>query len=420
MGANDDFHKKEIDEKTKISNIYNQTLNDLKTEERFVNFFKTYNAQSVQNFSTYYASQKANWYKYADSIQKNLKSKKNRWRNTAVECLIFILKKKLFNLKCRWVAGEMDLPHIESSYDFQSLLYDLNKAAEVLEPINQKELLCFIDYYQNEDAKFNSYEGNILLDHYHKYKVTDLRPETGLTDDYPTFYKIYDSTFDTGHLLELPLLRMELESDYVHIYTKEIQWHTFNENQKKYIVLLDRKQRNELRSDAEKLKAHFEHLKAINQEREKNQVKYESISVYERDKMAKLVAQIETKEIQQYYKSVKEWDKRREFTEQIEMDKIILKEAKQWVPIEANTDYRKAIKSAFKSYEKKMTLETLPLIYEEYLSCVTNKKPFDWKTSEYESTRNYSTEFNSHILQARKLLGEPENFDFLKKENLPS
>ena len=47
------------------------------------------------------------------------------------------------------------------------------------------------------------------------------------------------------------------------------------------------------------------------------------------------------------------------------------------------------------------------------------KKPFNWKTSDYESSLTGESEIKKRLLAALEWKGEQQNFDFLKKENLP-
>jgi hypothetical protein len=98
-----------------------------------------------------------------------------------------------------------------------------------------------------------------------------------------------------------------------------------------------------------------------------------------------------------------------------------LKEVQEWIPVNAHEDYRDAIEEAYDAWWEKMHREMLPVVFDEYLEAVAAKKPFDWKGRAYDSGPSPydNSEIKRRLLAARKWKGEPENFDFLKKENLP-
>src|SRR3954469_1042448 len=104
----EEYDAKQVEQKEAANKIYQDTIRALKTEERFVNFFKSYEPKSVEQFIAHYASIKTQWHTHGDSFAKWKSAKKNKWRYEAVACLKNIYDKKLFDLVCRWQAGEMD------------------------------------------------------------------------------------------------------------------------------------------------------------------------------------------------------------------------------------------------------------------------------------------------------------------------
>ena len=70
------------------------------------------------------------------------------------------------------------------------------------------------------------------------------------------------------------------------------------------------------------------------------------------------------------------------------------------------------------SYTFLKELEALPFVFKEYRACIDKNKPFNWKTDGHDSFKGYKDDKKRQILEARKLKGEPEDFDFLKKDNL--
>ncbi len=100
----EEYFKQQLEESEKSKTLYQDTINAMQTEERFVNFFKGYNAQSVEGFIKHYATMKAIWYKHAESNYRYNISKKSKWKDEDVELLKIIYEKKLFSLNFRWKA----------------------------------------------------------------------------------------------------------------------------------------------------------------------------------------------------------------------------------------------------------------------------------------------------------------------------
>jgi hypothetical protein len=134
----------------RISRIYEETMQQLRTEERFVNFLKNYNETSRESFIKYYAQTKATWYDLADDRYRYRKRAKNRYYSKALERFNEIFLKKLFNMKCRWVAGEMDLQGVEISSDFSRFAAH-PETCSFVEPISSKELACYMQFLQSHD-----------------------------------------------------------------------------------------------------------------------------------------------------------------------------------------------------------------------------------------------------------------------------
>ena len=415
----EEYNRKQVEESEAADKIYRETIKALQTEERFVNFFKNYNAQSVEGFIKYYASQKTNWYKYGNTFYNYRQSKKNVWRNSCIEMLKEIFSKKVFDLKCRWVAGEMDLPGIETSYDFYR--WEKNPAlCEAVEPITPKELGCYLSYLDlpeeaaEEESRSSLYRAFVQYHHDRAYAWEDSH------EMIPRWFHYYDRHFGTAPLLLLPVTRVEIEEDYKEIWSIEIHQKTLPEEQRKNHYYVTRQQRVELNRNPEKRKAHQEEQNRKWKEEEKKRPKYEHISVHDRKKMDELVSLIETPEVRDWYRASRDWYERGRGEDRIFSELIGLKDAKEFISIESNDDYREAIKNAYEGYADRMKRETLPFVFEEYRETVMSKKAFNWKTNDLDSGSDMVTNtLKEHILAVRKLKGQPENFDFLKKENLP-
>jgi hypothetical protein len=399
----------------------------LSDEERFTSFFKPYHPKSIEGFIEDYAQQKSHWYGHAEGYAKLRASKNNHWWYVAVGAFKEIAWKKLFDVKCRWVAGEMDLPGIETSGDFNIMMQDVSLCSAVTEPVTGEELNCYLAYLKSGLAPGkNDLEcGDSLaaIELYHRAKSGSIQEfdEEREASYISPWYRFYDKEFGTGRLLKLPLTRMDLELDYHDIWSENIYSKTLSPEALRTRSHLNRAQRMEMRNNPEKYKAYCEEQERKYLEIENKRPKYDHMSTYDHDKMKALVALIEPPEVQKMFHACKRWEAKRGFNDSVDSILIHMNEVNAPIAIRANDDYRKAIREAWEEYSDKVMMDTLPLVYDAYRASVKEHTPFSWKTSAYnESGRaGGGREMKDRLLAARKWKGEPENFDFLKKENVP-
>ena len=248
------YLQQQLDKAAELKKIYDNTLVMLQTEERFINLFKGHNKQSVDSFIKYYAQMKSSWYAYADSNYQSRMHKKNKWRNAALVLMKEIGLKKLFNLKCRWVAGEIDLEGIELSQDFnkwEETPYD----CPYLDPISPEEFGCWLSFREykkeNPDDDDESPSAHSAFENYHWYRSIYMdNPEKLL----PEWFHYYDKHFGTAPLLELSTIRIDIEQDYNDVWVEEIFIHTLTEEQKKTFSHQNRAMRKELKENPKKRK----------------------------------------------------------------------------------------------------------------------------------------------------------------------
>lgn len=414
----EDFLQKQLNEANRAAELYNSVIKTLQTEPRFIEFFKGYNQKSVESFIQYYAQQKVHWVNHADGMVRLREHKNNKWRKEAINLLKEIYLKKLFNLKCRWEAGEMDLPGIEASVDF--LLWRNSGYCPFVEPITQAEFDCYLQFIVNEqhapdDSEEDEAFSGSAIEWYHIFRATYNTGQMGMI---PRWFHFYDRHFETAHLLHISNIRADKEAVYDEIWSEQIYFHTLTDEQKKKWHHESIALRKDLYENPEKAKIYYEEQKRLYYERKKNEPQYISLSTYDDELMEELMKEIETSEIRGYHRAIREWQKRRDGNEDIQTQIWELEKVKEWIPLEENEDYRNAISKAYDLYAQRMIQQTLPHVFEEYLQCMQAGKPFEWNERNDTSALAQIAETKRRILEARKHKGEPANFDFLKKENL--
>ena len=97
--------------------------------------------------------------------------------------------------------------------------------------------------------------------------------------------------------------------------------------------------------------------------------------------------------------------------EDVELALEYLWMAREPVHMDEGNDWREAIVNSFNKYRAKKIIEAIPIVYEQYRMCIDNNialPPPERQGYSLEWINNQKKE----ILDARKLLGEPENFDY--------
>ena len=89
--------------------FFKQIVHEMKTEERFVNYFKQFESSEVESFIKNYARQKILWYDLAENLKNWKDSKQDKWLKACFKALIQIQQKKLFNAQCLWRAEKTKL-----------------------------------------------------------------------------------------------------------------------------------------------------------------------------------------------------------------------------------------------------------------------------------------------------------------------
>jgi len=100
-----------------------------------------------------------------------------------------------------------------------------------------------------------------------------------------------------------------------------------------------------------------------------------------------------------------------QFTEKEEMlrdDLDILMYADENIPIEENENWLEAIQIAAARFRSKKIEENLPAAFEQYKMKLAIGITFPEK----EDSRSQTDFYNNMVLLGRKLMGEPEDFDY--------
>jgi hypothetical protein len=127
------------------------------------------------------------------------------------------------------------------------------------------------------------------------------------------------------------------------------------------------------------------------------------------------VKEFETYENKMGYEGFKWSILNNRFTEWVEGTIYELEEIEEYVAVTPNDDWREGLEIALEMYKRRKIIEAIPAAYEEYLYLLDNQLGFeDWLPlkEDLKAEVENNNEYKAGILEARKLLNEPENFDF--------
>ncbi len=418
MGYHEDYLNKQLEERAQDERLFEETKKQLATEERFVNFFKNYNPASVAQFIDHYAKMKVMWRRHAGNFEHYAAMQLQRDRRAVVQHLEVIMLKKLFNLKCRWVAGELDVEGIAISFDFENWR-TMPALQAAVGPITAEEFYCYLDYF-NEGCPEPEDEDGMPIGsaysafmNYHMYR--SMSAPMAL-EQIPEWFYRYDRSFDTAALMHLPTTRTDLEMDHSDIYMLKVLYPSYGDKAPNPASYADRLTHKRMAEDPEFEKEWRAESNRIYWESQANQPQYEHFSLYNRERMDEVVAAIETRDMQQQFRTTRDWTDLSNRGEDLFTPTRYLSSVNEHVPVPAHEDYEVALREAYENHRGQTMAKALVLVFDEYETCQRTGQLFAWNN---ESGGGTAAETRKRILGARAYMQLPENFDFLLKKNLP-
>jgi hypothetical protein len=134
----------------------------------------------------------------------------------------------------------------------------------------------------------------------------------------------------------------------------------------------------------------------------------EMFNEYTPGNLTMFMSVFEDKENRDMQKIYEAWGAFNEREDSLRDDLDVLLHAKEKVPIEAHEDWKYAIQLAAARYPTKKIQEILPAAYEQYKMNLSPGISFP----EHEQGRSECDFYNNMLLLGRKIMGEPEDFDY--------
>lgn len=213
------YYKDQIAEEKWKEEFYQKTVNELKTEERFVTYFKQFDPDSVEKFIHNYATRKVQWFLSGEGLKKWEQSKSKQWMEDCFVALIEIQQKKLFNAQCLWRAEKLKLPCIEICYDFMYWEEHIFACPDI-SPINEQDIDLYTRYLRESPLHVPFDERKEYQD-YDEFKR--IQTESGNPFEDIPWYLYYDDKEGTGSYFDLPDIRGAKEAAYIEIYHNDLE-----------------------------------------------------------------------------------------------------------------------------------------------------------------------------------------------------
>jgi hypothetical protein len=374
--------QKERERTERMEKVRTETIQRLQTDPAIQRYFEKFNKYSIEGFITNYANLKKLYMEYGDQFREYSEKENTAYVEQARSCLQLIQLKKLFDVRCLWGANKMEIPGIQTSWDF---LYwaDNVMNAPFLEPITSAELELFLQFAQKGD-----------FENIHLYWLDYENKRSGNTDQesvLPEWFYFHNTHTNASRYFALPDLRGEKELFYRKLFMKER-----DENMEK-----------KFQSGEIKRPPPFD--------------KRPYLSGYKFEEAEQFVKRFEDEAARKKFYGYtsysdhlsrdKEGENNDYLNERAEelMPKITA--LRRPIPVEAHTDIREAIIKAWEKYEREQTLLALRAAYEDYLFRVQNKIEFPAHVNA-ESSKELAKNIIEQVLRGRELNGEPRDLNF--------
>lgn len=359
--------------------LTDQFINEIKGHPHFKDFFKKYRPSSVESFVKSYALRKAMWTVYGTTFKNEMERIETQWINLAMERLAEIQQVKLFLFQCRFRAGGIEerVAGVRTLFDF--IYWKSNVLnASFLEPVTEQDIALYCDYMNGNDG---NHQPMGFLEGWQDFE--QIREAYNWPEDtereVPEWYEFYFSR--TGHGVELTLPDIRKEKDMPYF----------------------------LKGNNERIRLIQEENKiAIAEKKAPPPEEGEMYNEYGEEGLSWFMSLFEDKKNRELHKIYDAWGDFNEREEMLRDDLDVLLHADENVPIEANEDWQMAIQLAVARYRTKKITENLPVAYEQYKMNLSLGISFP----EHEQSRKECDFYNDLVLLGRKLMGEPEDFEY--------
>jgi len=388
--------------------------NEVKNDEKIIEYLSKYRKDSQTTFLKDFAEFKAEYELESDKYFKLKQAKDLQFHKAAEEMLWYIQQKKLFDLQCLWRAEQIKIKQIKICDDFRYWSADI-KRCPFLDPITDDEVELLIQYVSSFGFE------KILFKFFH-WQDYDTFTEEHKGDQeilsMPEWYHFYNMHRGTESLMLLSDIRGEKEGIYQQAairYRMSVSPQMPSPSSEQEQEEDDALQENENEEydlddpapyQFEKIIAPDDNRPFLGRNRDNEITDF--INRFEDEKIKSINAM--RQRLDQKEQQVDRFDA---YTFRIALDTLL--DAGDEYPIDAYFSWRQAVVNLANKFQGQNIAKAIPLVYEQYKFRIESGiAPFLTRIEKKEiREKKKDNKFDRElILQGRKVMNEPEDFNF--------
>ncbi len=378
--------------------LYEEIYQSLRNNKKILDYYKEYSPESVDEFLKDYAKEKINILEWGPSQIRIQESQDMEFSNAAFECLKQIQQKKLFDLQCQWRAELITLEGVETSDDFGIIAENILNC-KLIPPVSETELDMFIDFLNNEE--FHGIQSGLpdgMWQFYFAFKKA-YEGDPFMFIGFPEWYYYYDTCTGNSKYLLLPDIRGEKEQHYIRL----------SDNKTTPVASTPAKGK---KVSKKKAIATAEPVKDVPATKPR-------INYYNASYLSWFVHEFEDKKTEREFRNAggkmnfdEDDDENEEKYDYGKVYDIVsdLSTDGKIRSVEANYNWAKGLKETLHKYQIQERKDAIAPAYEQYCMYIENGISFENKSDGFSLTMQQSRRVK--ILEGRKIVGEPEDFNF--------
>lgn len=294
----------------------------LKSNLRYESFFDEYTSSSVEAFTEYFSKYKCDLLEHGKQSYHAEEAALESKDEEAARYFWEIQERKLFEIQCRWRAGLIDIPQVETVWDFD-YWGSVIQICPFVPPVTHDEFNLYHDYVLSDEFE----ETWLYYGHWQDYeRLKEWSDEDDERSEFPPWYKYYERFTGKTDWRLLPDIRGERDMEYFHL-------------------ALD------IRPSA-------------GPARPVDNRAY--LRCYDEEVLEDFIKRCESPELLRYFLA---WQKKRDIEEDDDLEEAVerLRYSEERVPMEYNPDWREAIFAAARRVVQLEVSKGCERVYEDYL-----------------------------------------------------
>ncbi len=354
-------------------------ISEIRAHNSFTAFFSKYSPTSVNSFINVYAHRKAIWTTSGQVFKTEMERMEMLWENEAMKRLEEIQHVKLFLYQCNYRAGGVECPTEDVRTIFDFIYWKDNVLnARFLEPVTPQDIELYTGYLASADVNHTPLVFIEDWQDFDEIKFAYTNPEES-ERTVPEWYMYYFNR--NGHGRELALPDGKGEKDIFY----------FQQGNKERVRQIQEAEQKELENNPE--------LAAR---------KLPFFNEYANDNLDGFMQVFEDKENREMLKTWNEWTAFNEREDMMRDDLDILMYAQEQLSLPECSSWIEATQIAATRLRSYKITESLPAAYAQYKMNLDLGIIFPEK----ENSRKNADFYNEYVLLGRKVLGEPEDFNY--------